>query len=196
MADYRLPLDPDPGWQLWNGNWDDPVAGHGDNPFPTGSQAYAFDFGHQNGAKGKNIRAARSGKVAAFRNGLTECTWGWSDKQVSDYLAAHPGLTPQALGGGNAVLVRHYDDQSVGAYLHLTPHQSFVTEVGQPIDQGQIIGLADKTGNASDYHLHFDVRLYWNSDGDVGPTLPIKFEDKNHKCWRPRVGDMLSSNNG
>jgi murein DD-endopeptidase MepM/ murein hydrolase activator NlpD len=194
MADYRLPFDSDTGWQLWNGNWDDPVAGHGDNPFPNESQAYAFDFGHQNGTQGKVIRAARTGTVAAFRNDLTENIWGWSDKQVKDYLAAHPGLTPQALGGGNAVLIRHAD-QSVAAYLHLAPHQAFVTELGQSIEQGQTIGLADKTGNASDYHLHLDVRRYWNSASDLGPTLPVTFEDKNHACWRPRVGDVLASNN-
>jgi murein DD-endopeptidase MepM/ murein hydrolase activator NlpD len=194
MSDYRLPFDSDTGWQLWNGNWDDPIAGHTDDPFPVASQAYAFDFGHKDGASGKNIRAARAGTVVNFRNDITENTSDWSDKQVSDFLAAHPGLTPEALGGGSKVLIRHADN-SVAAYCHLMPNQTFVTQVGQPITQGQVIGLADNTGRAFGPHLHFDVRLFWNDFKDLGPTLKVHFEDKNHKCWRPRVGDVLSSNN-
>jgi murein DD-endopeptidase MepM/ murein hydrolase activator NlpD len=193
--DYKLPFDADPGWQLWNGNWDDPVAGHTDDPFPATNQAYSFDFGHKNGAKGRDIRAARAGRVLVFRNDLTENIWKWTKQQLDDYFAAHPGLIIQQLGSGSHVLVQH-DDNSVAAYCHLKPSQSFVTAKGQKISQGQVIGLADKTGNASDYHLHFDVRSFWNSYTDLGPTLAVKFVDANHTCWRPRVGDVLASTNG
>ncbi len=195
MANYRLPFDFDTGWQVSNGNWDDPVAGHGDTPLPKESQAYASDFVHTNGAEGRNIRAVKDGTVLLVRNDLTENTWDWTDEQVTQYLASHPGLTPQALGCGSHVLVKHQDN-SVAAYLHLKANQSFVTHKGQLIQQGDIVGLADKTGHASTYHLHFEVRHYWNSYADIGQTLPIKFEDKNHECWRPRVGDVLASNNG
>jgi hypothetical protein len=27
-------------------------------------------------------------------------------------------------------------------------------------------------------------------------SIPTFFEDKNHSCWRPRVGDVLKSNTG
>jgi len=40
-----------------------------------------------------------------------------------------------------------------------------------------------------------DVRKYWNSPTDLGPILPIKFQDKYHLCWRPKVGDTPASNN-
>jgi murein DD-endopeptidase MepM/ murein hydrolase activator NlpD len=197
MAAYPLPFDFDPGWYVANGNWDDPVAGHGNTPIPKETQAYAFDFEHTNSAEGRNIRAVRDGTVLLVRNDLTENTSKWTDEHVLQYLASHPGLTPQALGCGSHVLVKHQDN-SVAAYLHLKPNQSFVTKKDPPqvIHQGDIVGLADNTGHAFGAHLHFEVRLYWHSYGDIGPTLPIKFEDTNHKCWRPRVGDVLASTNG
>jgi hypothetical protein len=42
---------------------------------------------------------------------------------------------------------------------------------------------------------NFEVRTFWNGYTDLGPTIPVKFEDANHECWRPRVGDLLHSNN-
>jgi murein DD-endopeptidase MepM/ murein hydrolase activator NlpD len=190
MADYRLPFDFDTSWQLWNGNWDDPLAGHGGDPFPDGSQAYAFDFGHKLDATGRNIRAARGGTVAAFSNVNDKNTWDWTDV---DWARIPEPMRP-AVGCGSHVLIRH-EDNSVAAYCHMKANQSFIKAVGQRIIRGQIIGLADKTGRASGPHLHFDVRLFWNDYTDIGRTLPIQFEDRNHECWRPRVGDVLASNN-
>jgi murein DD-endopeptidase MepM/ murein hydrolase activator NlpD len=190
MADYRLPFDFDTDWQLWNGNWDDSLSGHGDDPFLDGSQAYAFDFGHKHDATGRNIRAARAGTVAAFRNDLTQNTSAWTDEDW----ARIPEDQRPAVGGGSHVLIRH-NDQTVAAYCHMKSNQSFISFVGQHINRGQVIGLADKTGSASAPHVHFDVRLFWNDYTDIGRTLPIQFEDRNHECWRPRVGDVLASNN-
>jgi len=194
MAAYRLPFDNMPGWELWNGNWDDPVAGHGDDPFPVGGQAYAFDFGHHDGSSGKQIRAARDGNVIEVRNDIEINTYGWDAKKWADYLLLHPTEIQASVGGGSHVLVRH-PGGTVAAYLHLAPNQSFVDKVGEPITQGQIIGLADNTGTSKPAHIHFDVRAYWNKFGDQGPTQPVYFEDANHECWRPRVGDVLHSNN-
>jgi murein DD-endopeptidase MepM/ murein hydrolase activator NlpD len=177
MTVYRLPFNFDTEWQLWNGNWDDPIHGHANN------------------ATGRNIRAARHGIVIMVRNDLTENTWGWTESQVEQYLRAHPRLTRQALGCGSHVFIRHPEDNTVAAYCHLKAGQTFVTHQNQPIEQGAVIGLADNTGNSSGPHVHFEVRLYWNSYTDLGPTLAVNFEDKNHQCWRPRVGDVLASTN-
>jgi len=63
---YRLPFEYDTHWQLWNGNWDDPKAGHNMGNI-NGLQAFAFDFisvgPDGNGAVGQKILAARPGKV-------------------------------------------------------------------------------------------------------------------------------------
>jgi matrix metalloproteinase-14 (membrane-inserted) len=60
---YKLPFENDPAWALWNGNSDDPTAGH------SGKQAYAFDFvpvgPDGKGQLGKKVLAARPGTVVA-----------------------------------------------------------------------------------------------------------------------------------
>jgi murein DD-endopeptidase MepM/ murein hydrolase activator NlpD len=190
MSDYRLPFDFDKDWQLWTGNWDDPLAGHGNDPFPDGSQAYAFDFGHKHDATGRNVRAARDGYVVAFRNDLTLNTSKWTD---ADWALIPEDQRP-AVGCGSHVLIEH-DDKTVAAYCHMKANQTYIKAVRQKIVRGQIIGLADQTGRAFGPHLHVDVRLFWNDYLDIGRTLPIHFEDRNHECWRPRVGDVLASNN-
>lgn len=184
---YRLPFDPDPAWQLWNGNWDDPIAGHGKGD-PNSSQAYAFDFVHDAdhngvGEEGQHIRAARAGTVIAMASDRIYNTW---NKKPGD-----PGYG--APGEGNYVLIRH-SDGTVAAYDHLMKDKVFVQN-NQQVARGQIIALSGNTGNSSTPHVHFDLRTYWNSPTDLGPTIPIRFEDDHHVCWRPKVGDTLASNN-
>jgi hypothetical protein len=75
---------------------------------------------------------------------------------------------------------------------------SITVKKDQWIPQGKMIGKSGNTGNSSDPHLHFDLRAYWNSGyptNDMGPTIPVIFEDKNHVGWRAKVGDELHSNN-
>jgi len=184
MPPYRLPLDPGSGWAVGKGNWDDPGGGHGVG------QAYAFDIEHYDKASGWNVRAARAGYVVTFRNDVTVNTSQWTDKDW----AKIPESERAAIGGGNAILIRHADD-TVAAYCHLMPHQNFVTKIGQWIAQGQVIGLADNMGNSFGPHLHIDVRLFWNTGQDLGPTLPIEFHDANHGAWRPRDAEPLLPDN-
>jgi murein DD-endopeptidase MepM/ murein hydrolase activator NlpD len=196
VADYRLPFD-DTEWQLWNGNWDDPVAGHIDDPYPLFGQPYSYDFGHKNDATGREIRAARAGTLLHVRNDLTEDVSGWTDEEIATWLAANnPGMHKFELGTGSHVFIKH-PDGSVASYCHFLPGQNFFDEndLGQQIPRGTVIGLAGETGNTSGPHLHFEVREFWNYFDDLGPQLPVHFEDQNHTCWRPCVGDLLASNN-
>jgi murein DD-endopeptidase MepM/ murein hydrolase activator NlpD len=178
MAEYRLPFAKDPHWALWNANWDDAVAGHGDMPV---WQAYAFDFGH---ADGGDVKAARGGKVIKVVNNVDVNVWKLADDDPDK----------AKYGRGSYLLIRHEDDQSVAAYCHLTKGSIAVAK-DQQVTRGKSLAKSGHTGNASGPHLHFEVRSYWNSDGDQGPTIPVHFEDANHSCWRPRVGDTLDSNN-
>jgi murein DD-endopeptidase MepM/ murein hydrolase activator NlpD len=185
---YRLPFDAnDTDWKVFNGNWDDPVNGHG-KADPTWDQRYAYDFAHDAnndwiGEEGQNVRAARSGEVISMAEDRYINTWGLEE--------GDPGYG--APGEGNYVLIRHADN-TVAAYCHLKYKKVFVSD-GQPVARGDVIGLSGNTGNSSTPHLHFDVRAYWNSPTDLGPTVPVHFEDNFHAAWRPSVGDLLSSNN-
>jgi murein DD-endopeptidase MepM/ murein hydrolase activator NlpD len=189
MADYRLPFDDGLSWAVWQGNWDDPIAGHTDVP---SGQSYAFDFG--NGRKGDVIRAARSGDVVHVRN----------DRTINNFATNDPSVP----GEGNVVVIRH-DDGSAAFYAHLLvgsiPPEIAEPKVGEQstpvsVRQGQKIGLCGNTGHSGGAHLHFEVKSYFkswkmNDDGDFGPSISVQFEDKNHPCWRPRCGDTLASNN-
>ncbi|HEY3052426.1 MAG TPA: M23 family metallopeptidase [Thermoanaerobaculia bacterium] len=185
---YKLPFADDPNWQLCKGNWDDPINGH-DKGNANGGQAYAFDFVYtpthdcRKGTEGHKILAVRAGQVIAMANDRQCNVWNLKE---GDPCYGKPGE-------GNYVLIRH-SDNTVAAYDHLQKGTISVAKNGQ-VARGQMIGLSGNTGNSSTPHVHLDVRKYWNSPSDLGPTLPIKFQDKHHVCWRPKVGDDLASNN-
>jgi hypothetical protein len=185
---YKLPFADDSAWQLCQGNWDDPIHGHNHGD-PNGEQAYAFDLSYtvQHDCKvtteGHEIRAMRAGLVISLAGDRNCNIWGL---KKGDPCFGAPG-------GGNYIMIRH-SDNTVAAYLHLKKG-SLLVKKDQHVARGQVIALSGNTGNASGPHVHVDVRKYWNSSNDKGPTLPIKFQDKYHRCWRPRVGNTLASNN-
>jgi murein DD-endopeptidase MepM/ murein hydrolase activator NlpD len=176
---YRLPFSDDGGWQLSNGNWDDPVNGHGENA--NGLQAFAFDFTHTEGGQ---IRAARGGTVYALVESESGNSWGSRDP-------CNPAV-------GNYLVIKH-NDGTFGVYWHMKQNGIQVA-MGQNVSRGDNIALSGNTGNSSTPHLHFDVRTGWDlayscSNLSEFPSIRIRFEDKNHICWIPRVGDTLASNN-
>jgi murein DD-endopeptidase MepM/ murein hydrolase activator NlpD len=98
---------------------------------------------------------------------------------------------------GNTVAIQHADgtvSASVSAYAHLEHNRVFV-HGGDSVKQGQIIAFSDNTGYASTPHLHFDVHPSFIDSEHWFNTIRIRFEDKNHVSWIPRVGDTLASNN-
>lgn len=176
---YRLPFDSDPAWKLSNGNWDDPAPGHGGDP--NGLQAFAFDFVHPEGGC---VRAARGGRVHALVASESGNSWGSKDP-------CNPGV-------GNYLVIDH-GDGTFGVYWHMKQN-GILVKVGDTVNRGDDIALSGNTGNSSTPHLHFDVRSGWDlkyscSNLSEFPSLRIRFEDKYHICWIPRVGDTLASNN-
>jgi murein DD-endopeptidase MepM/ murein hydrolase activator NlpD len=181
---YRLPFDDTPGWKVTNGNWDDPFHGH--DTQPGRAQSFSFDFMYDPnndnvGEEGQNVRAARSGIVAFAIGSQSVNTWG-----------LHPG-DPGYGEQGNTVVIRHVDG-TASAYAHLKHNKVFV-KGGDSVKRGQVIALSDNTGNASTPHLHFDVHPTFTDWDHWINTIRIRFEDKNHISWIPRVGDALASNN-
>jgi hypothetical protein len=188
MSLYRLPFDTESGWFVSNGNWDS--GGHLATDPGREGQLYAFDVEHKSDATGRQVRAIRAGVVVAFANDLTENTSAWTQADWDKI----PDADQPRVGGGNHVLVRHGDD-TVASYAHLLGNQNFVTRQWQWVFQGQVIGKADNTGSSWGPHLHFDVRLFWNTAQDLGPSLPLEFGDHNQSNGRPRPGDTLSPKN-
>jgi murein DD-endopeptidase MepM/ murein hydrolase activator NlpD len=173
-AMYRLPFEDDGGWRVSKTNWDDPKAAHDSN------QAYAFDFPHDIGGK---IRAARGGLVVSRESRVT-----FNNNDLPD---DHPQKNEHR--GGNWVLVRHSDD-TVAIYYHLNTDEVLVKK-GDVVAQGEPIARSGNTGHSTGPHLHFEVKSFWNSDDDCGPSIPVAFEDKNHASFRPFRDTQVASNN-
>lgn len=185
---YRLPFGNESGMALWNGNWDDPVAGHGQGD-PNGLQAFAFDFVKDADKDGIgdtdwSIRAARGGKVYAMVEAESGNSFG-------------DGNPPGYTGVGNFLVIDH-GDGTFGTYWHIKK-DGVLVKVGDTVKRGDKIAVAGNTGHSSTSHLHFDVRTGWSlgypADKKEFPSVKIRFEAKDHICWIPRVGDALASNN-
>jgi murein DD-endopeptidase MepM/ murein hydrolase activator NlpD len=108
-------------------------------------QAYMSNLSHKGEIaldfkmkKGTKICAARAGVVTAFRED--------SDKG---------GLKQEMLSEGNYIIIRHADGTQ-GHYWHLKKNGVLVN-MGDTVQQGQLIGLSGNTGYSAFAHLHFEV---------------------------------------
>jgi murein DD-endopeptidase MepM/ murein hydrolase activator NlpD len=119
---------------------------------------FALDFKMKKGTK---ICAARSGVVVEVRE----------DSKKG-------GISLKYLAEGNHVIIKH-DDGSYGNYWHLKYNGALVT-VGDTIRQGQIIGLAGKTGYAAFSHLHFEVTTEYSPGQNQIPTQFITKKGKRY----------------
>lgn len=99
---------------------------------------FALDFKMKTGTR---ICAARSGVVVAVRE----------DSKKG-------GIGNKYLSEGNHVIIKH-DDGTYANYWHLK-YDGALVDVGDTVKQGQVIGLAGKTGFALFPHLHFEVTTH------------------------------------
>jgi len=118
---------------------------------------FAFDFIMDIGTP---IHAARSGQVAAIEDRFFD-----GNNVDSEY---------------NYIIIAH-EDKTFSYYVHLT-NAGVTVELGQFVNQGDVIGYSGDTGMESVPHLHFHV-IEPNDDcfknGTVGicPTIPISFKN-------------------
>lgn len=108
-------------------------------------QAYQSKLSHK-GEFALDFKMKKGTKICAARGGIVVEVKEDSKKG---------GLKEKYLPLGNHVIIRH-DDGTYGNYWHLKYNGALVN-VGDTIAQGQVIGLAGKTGYAAFPHLHFEV---------------------------------------
>ncbi len=108
-------------------------------------QAYLSSFSHKGEIaldfkmkKGTKICAARAGVVVALRED--------SDRG---------GLKPEYLSDGNYLIIRHADGSHAN-YWHLQQNGVLVN-IGEAVEEGQVIARSGNTGYSAFPHLHFEV---------------------------------------
>ena len=100
-----------------------------------------------------------------------------------DKIMAHTGGTVDAVGFGDTVgcyVNIRVDADTVMVYRHLRERSSL--EVGQAVQQGDIIGFMGATGNAKGAHLHWGIK-------HKGEWInPEPYLDKNYPVQAPIPG--------
>ena len=134
-------------------------------------QGYFSRFTHKNRAaidfkmkRGTPIHAARGGVVARV-------------KEDGD----RGGLKRSYRQYGNTIVINHNDGTRAG-YWHLQLNGA-VVNVGDTVQQGQLIGYSGKTGYTAFPHLHFIV---WRSEAGSWKQIGTRFQtSKGIKYLRP-----------
>jgi len=127
------------------------VQSYGGTISHKGDDHYAVDFAMHRGTR---VHAARAGIVASTKN----------DSQTT-------GSTEEFLDLANHIIIEH-DDGTLGEYAHLK-YEGVLVEVGDRIEQGQLIGYSGNTGYSKGPHLHFAVRRVTSAQESV--TIPVRF---------------------
>lgn len=93
---------------------------------------------------------------------------------AAEVRAAYPGVAT-AFGAGDGYgiyvdIVHPFPGgQYVSRYAHLS--RALVPPTGQPVEQGDVIGMMGSTGNAQIVHLHFEVRGPDGGAVDLNPAF-------------------------
>ena len=132
-------------------------------------QAYQSKLFSHKGEFALDFKMKRGTKICAARSGVVV--------QVKED-SKKGGVNLKYLSRGNHVIIKH-DDGSYGNYWHLKYNGALVS-VGDTIRQGQIIGLAGRTGYAAFSHLHFEVTTEFSPGQNQVPTQFITKKGKRY----------------
>jgi murein DD-endopeptidase MepM/ murein hydrolase activator NlpD len=87
----------------------------------------------------------------------------------SEQVAVVPGtIDTRFWGGGGLTLFLRGDDGNTYVYMHL---MRVVGDQPRHVEAGEVIGLTGASGNASAYHLHFEVHPAGGGAVDAYPLL-------------------------
>jgi len=146
-----LPIDCDLGWDCWIANYVDHEQGDGTRDYACGKQTYdrhkGTDFmirNYRDMQAGVLVRAVSDGFVVGTRDGMRDIDF----RKLPQEKIARKAC-------GNGVRIKHANGW-VTQYCHLRKNSVRVKK-GDPVKQGDIIGLVGNSGKAMFPHVHFRV---------------------------------------
>ncbi len=156
---FGLPLACEPGQTCWISNYVDHDPGKGTRDYNCGTATYnvkskhgqrhiGTDFAIRDLAameQGVDVIAAAPGIVAGVRNGMKDV----SSREINI-------KTLKGKFCGNGVAIKHVDGLS-SQYCHMR-QGSITVKKGDPVQQGQRLGLVGLSGFTEYPHLHITVR--------------------------------------
>ncbi|MEE0418794.1 MAG: M23 family metallopeptidase [Lachnospiraceae bacterium] len=170
---YMLPFEGE--WTVINGGCDKEFS----HSWKIPTQRYAYDFvimdnngkthhGHNDkltsyACYGNNVLAPADGMVIAIGNICDD------EKPFGDEIIE---MTAKDVRG-NFILIKHAEKE-YGFIGHLQP-QSIIVEIGQRVNQGEIIAKCGNSGNSSEPHIHFHLQDGINFFTSAG--IPITFHN-------------------
>jgi hypothetical protein len=134
-------------------------------------QGYYSAYSHKNRAA-IDFKMKRGTKILAARRGVVI-------RLKED--GERGGLNKKYRQDGNLIVIQHEDGTRAG-YWHLQKNGALVN-VGDTVQQGQVIALSGKTGYSALPHLHF---LVWSNKNGQWQQIPTRFRTANgDKYLRP-----------
>ena len=138
------------------------------------AEAFAYDF-LRIGPDGSSFGGRGSRNSDFFAYGLPVLAAG--DGEVvymrDDIPENVPGQAMPATPGGNAIVIRHADEQYT-YYAHMRP-SGMKVGVGDQVAAGDQIGEVGNSGDSGEPHLHFHA-MSGRDPGD-SPGVPVLFEN-------------------
>ncbi len=129
----------------------------------TGTVTQEFSESHS----GIDIGAPQGTSIYAPSDGTVEDT-GWGDLGEGNYIVI------SHIPGDSNEYRQYCPDENWTKYYHL---DSIEVEEEDEVTQGQLIGKVGDTGNATGYHLHFEIRENGRYGTARNPREYIRFGD-------------------
>lgn len=153
LPDFKLPYS-DKANVKWTGGPHEYENTDFLSKFPAGYGS-GLDFAGTEPDHGKNFQ------VLAIAAGTVE---GLNKKESCD----------ANMGFGCWVAIRHTVGETVAIYAHLKP-DTIKVEQGNPVEQGDVIAKAGKSGQQTNVHLHLELR--WGGECHVPGNCPYGYGD-------------------
>jgi hypothetical protein len=177
-------------WNVTNGGRSMETNNHADPDRSPKSMQYAYDFRLEHSGTGERLE-----DYEVFGKEVISPAKGQVIQIINGAIDLRPGERDRGNGVGNTIIT-DYGNGEFGLVCHLK-HDSIKVNVGDQVEQGQVIALCGNTGNTSEPHVHFqlmDGPMMHNSNGLPAQFKRILVDGEVKENYEPIRGQIVSNN--
>lgn len=177
-------------WTVGNGGRSPEKNSHYSEDGSTASnQIFAYDFsrGHKNDGANLSDYEAFDAEIIAPANGIvTEVVYDRPDLPI--------GRKDTVRASGNKILIDH-ENGEFSLIAHFKQN-SIIVNIGERVNQGQLLGLCGNSGNTTEPHIHYHLQS--GRDSNIAAGLPAQFKRINvngsvKENYEPEYPQMISN---